>query len=222
MSQRAELERQFRTVTRPLRVGGRMVDILSPASADDLISEADYVKDERLPYWADVWPSSRILADELAVMRIAGQRVLELGCGLGLVAIGAVIAHAQFTATDYYPDALRFAEVNVEAATGAKITTRMVDWSDLPADLGKFDLVLASDVLYEPRYASMVANVIARTLVRGGEAIVADPGRIAIPDFREECRQRGLTTTPDERPYVDGEIRQTITLWHIRFDEDAA
>ena len=65
-----------------------------PANADDLISEDDFVRDERLPYWADLWPSARILADELAVMRLAGQRVLELGCGLGVVAIGAVARRA--------------------------------------------------------------------------------------------------------------------------------
>ena len=76
-----------------------------PANADDLISEDDFVRDERLPYWADLWPSARILAEELAVMRLRGQRVLELGCGLGVVAIGAVIGGADVTATDYYEDA---------------------------------------------------------------------------------------------------------------------
>ncbi len=214
---RDELTTRFRTTTRDTFVADRPVALLSPANADDLISEDDYVMDERLPYWADLWPSARILADEVALMRLAGQRVLELGCGLGVVAIGAAMAGADVTATDYYDDALLFTALNVAEATGKTIATRMVDWSAMPADLGKFDVVLASDVMYEPRYAAMVAGAIAATLVRGGEAIVADPGRIAMPDFREELTSRGLSSEGDARPYVDGEIRQTVTLWRLRW-----
>ena len=148
---RAELTRRFRTTTRALRVAERDVALLSPANADDLISEDDYVRDERLPYWADLWPSAQILGNEVAIMRFRGQRVLELGCGLGVVAIGAVLAGAEVTATDYYEDALLFAQLNVAEATGQAIATRMVDWVSMPEDLGKFDVVLASDVLYEHR-----------------------------------------------------------------------
>ncbi|MFL5619445.1 MAG: class I SAM-dependent methyltransferase [Gemmatimonadaceae bacterium] len=214
---REDLERRFRTATRELELAGRTIRLLMPANADDLISEADFDRDERLPYWADLWPSARILAEELAVMRLRGQRVLELGCGLGVVAIGAVLGGAEVTATDYYEDAPRFARVNVAEATGARIATRMVNWADMPADLGKFDVVLASDVLYEHRYASLVANAIAATLIRGGEAIVADPGRIALQEFLDECSRRGLDHEGDPRPFVDGEIRQTVTLWRLRW-----
>ncbi len=214
---RADLTRRFRTVTRTLRVAERDVALLSPANADDLISEDDYVLDERLPYWADLWPSAQILANEVAIMRLAGQRVLELGCGLGVVALGAAMAGAEVTATDYYEDAILFASLNVADATGKAIATRMVNWVAMPEDLGKYDVVLASDVLYEHRYAEMVADAIAKTLVRGGEAIVADPGRIALDEFLEECSDRGLASEPDVRAYVEGEIRQTITLHRLHW-----
>jgi predicted nicotinamide N-methyase len=215
---RADLERRFRTATRTVQVGGREIELLSPANADDLISEDDYVRDERLPYWADLWPSAQILANEVRTMRLADARVLELGCGLGLVAAAAAMAGAAVTATDYYDDALLFARVNVEAATGACIATRMVDWTAMPADLGRFDLVLTSDVLYEPRYAGLVAGAIASTLARGGEAIVADPGRIALSDFLAECRARKLVVSDTTaHPFRAGEIRQTITLYRLRW-----
>ena len=214
---REALSRRFRTVSRSLRVAERDVVLLSPANADDLISEDDYVMDERLPYWADLWPSAQILSSEVAIMRLAGLRVLELGCGLGVVALAAAMAGADVTATDYYDDALLFAKLNVAEATGRSIATRMVDWTTMPSDLGKFDVVLASDVLYEHRYAAMVADAIARTLVRGGEAIVADPGRIALDEFLEECSDRGIASEGDPRAYVDGEIKQTITLWRLHW-----
>jgi predicted nicotinamide N-methyase len=214
---RADLVRRFRTTTRDLEVAGRTISLFSPANADDLISEADFDRDERLPYWADLWPSARVLAEELAVMRLSGQRVLELGCGLGVVAIGATLGGGEVTATDYYEDAVLFAAVNVAEATGKTIATRMVNWIEMPPDLGKFDVVLASDVLYEFRYATMVADAIVATLARGGEAIVADPGRIALQQFLDACTERGLVSTPDPRPFVDGEIRQTVTLWRVRW-----
>lgn len=216
-AERADLVRRFRTITRMIRVAERDVTLLSPANADDLISEDDYVRDERLPYWADLWPSSLILANELALMRLGGQRVLELGCGLGVVALGATLAGAHVTATDYYEDAVLFARLNVHTATGREISPRHVDWSALPEDLGRFDVVVASDVLYEHRYAQLVANAIAVTLVRGGEAIVADPGRIALPAFLEECADRGLVAEPDVRIFKEGEITQTITLHRIHW-----
>jgi predicted nicotinamide N-methyase len=215
---RRELERRFRTSTREVQLGGLDVRLLSPANADDLISEDDYVMDERLPYWADLWPSAQVLAEEARTLRLRGQRVLELGCGLGLVAIGATLAGAEVTATDYYEDALQFAQLNVLEATGRAIATRMVNWVEMPKDLGRFDLVFASDVLYEHRYAPLVANAIASTLVRGGEAIVADPGRIAVEGFLDECRERGLVATSDQRQWSEGEIRQTVTLWRLRWE----
>ena len=214
---RDDLTRRFRTATRDLELAGRTIELLMPANADELISEKDFDRDERLPYWADLWPSARILAEELAVMRLSGQRVLELGCGLGVVAIGAVLGGAEVTATDYYEEATLFAALNVATATGKRISARMVNWVDLPKDLGRFDVVLASDVLYEHRYAPLVANAIATTLVRGGEAIVADPGRIALQEFLDECTARGLVHEADPRPFVDGEIRQTVTLWRLRW-----
>jgi ETFB lysine methyltransferase len=215
---RADLERRFRTARRVVELGGREIELLSPANADDLISEDDYVKDERLPYWADLWPSAQILAREVREMRLDGLRVLELGCGLGLVAVGATLAGAEVTATDYYDDAILFATLNVAEATGRPISARMVDWTAMPPDLGRFDVVLTSDVLYEPRYAALVAGAITATLRRGGEAIVADPGRIACEDFLKECRARGLVVSNStSHAYAEGEIRQTITLYRLRW-----
>ncbi len=214
---RIDLERRFRTITRTVQIGGRDIELLGPASADELIREDEFLEDERLPYWADLWPSARVLAEDVRTMRLAGQRVLELGCGLGMVAIAAALAGADVTATDYYADALLFASLNAAESTGRMIATRLVDWNALPPDLGKFDVVLASDVLYEHRYAALIAHAITMTLRRGGEAIIADPGRIAVSSFVDEAAARGLVSHPDARPYSEDRIRQTITLHRLRW-----
>jgi predicted nicotinamide N-methyase len=216
----AALERDLRAgfdvVETTVRVAGRDVSLLRPRSADELISEADFVRDERLPYWADVWPSSLVLAAHVAAMRGGGRRLVELGCGLGLVAAHAARAGFDVLATDYYEDALRFAALNGRRVAGAPTATRYLDWRDLPADLPRFDLVVASDVLYEPSYAGLVADVFARTLGPRAEGWVADPGRMAAGMFVDECGRRGIQIERAHRvPYADGDIRQTITLYRV-------
>lgn len=196
----AALDDRFVLAMAEVVIGGRTVHLEKPRNADDLISEADFVHDERLPYWADLWPASVVLADyvlrERALLGAVpdGPRptALELGCGLGLVTLAAQRAGYAVTATDYYDDALRFAARNTLRHTGEQPTVRLVDWRALPDDLGLFDLVLAADVLYERPYAAFVAEAIARALTSTGRALVADQGRVALEDFLAEASARGL------------------------------
>lgn len=213
---RKELGRRFRTVETTLPVGGRELTLLHPASAEDLIDEAEFEQDERLPYWADIWPSARILAAHVAQARGGGRTLLELGCGAGLVATIAALAGFNVCATDYYEDALRFTTVNVAEHVGRPPVTRLVDWRQLPTDLGRFDYVVGSDVLYERAYGPLVARAIDTTLKRTGEAIIADPGRIAAEEFIRDAGRRGLRLAArEEVPFVEGAIRQRITLYRL-------
>jgi predicted nicotinamide N-methyase len=157
-----------------------------------------------------------VLARAIAAMQGRGRRLLELGCGAGLVAVAASIAGFDVTATDYYDDALGFAWLNVWRTTQRAIDTRMVDWRSMPDDLRAFDVVIASDVLYEKHYAALVAAAIARTLSPSGVAIIADPGRMATPSFLEHVAEEGLRIARKTRvPFVNGEIKQTIDLYEI-------
>jgi ETFB lysine methyltransferase len=211
-----ELDRRFRTTRTVVTAGGQTIELVHPATPDDLIDEAAFERDERLPYWADVWPSAIVLARAVAVMRGASRTLLELGCGAGLVAAAATLAGFDVTATDYYEDSLRFTRLNVARNGGADPTVRLVDWRDLPPDLGAFDVVVASDVLYEHTYGALVAAAIARTLRPTGVAVLADPGRIAAGDFVDAARRHGLEVwTADRVRYKHGDATQTIDLYEV-------
>jgi ETFB lysine methyltransferase len=209
----AALAARFGAVTAPVRLGRGEVALLRPPAPEDLISEEDFACDERLPYWAELWPSAVVLADRIAHEPGHGLTLLELGCGLGLVSLVALRAGYRVTATDYYDDALAFTRANAWRIVGCEPTTRAVDWRAPPPDLGRHDRVVAADVLYERPYAAFVAHALALTLAEGGVAIVADPGRVAFRAFLDECTARGLAVLGEERqPYADGQVRQEIAV----------
>jgi ETFB lysine methyltransferase len=212
-----ELRAQFDIVRTDIQIAGREVRIHHPRNADALIDEQAFEDDERLPYWADVWPSARVLAERVATMPVDDRRFLELGCGAGLVSVAAAIAGFDVTATDYYDEALRFTALNVLMNTGALIDTRIGDWRRFPHDIGRFELVVGSDVLYEQPHAGLIAGVLDRTLTARGSAIIADPGRIAAPQFVDECKERGMPAAILDRvSFEEGNIRQTIDLYEVR------
>lgn len=210
------LTRRFRTSVEDATVDAHTFSILKPANSDDLIREEDFVKDERLPYWADVWPSSIILAGKLLELDGHGKSALELGCGVGLSTLAASSAGFDVLSTDYYEDALDVTRANVFRNLGTIARTRLVDWRHLPVDLGTFDLVFASDVLYEKEYAELLPVLLRGLLTPGGLALIADPGRVAAPVFVEACAAHGLVIRGKEtRPFEAGEIRQKIDLYEI-------
>ena len=211
-----ELERRFVVSHSRVELPGGTVDLMHPENTDALISEEDMVRDDRLPYWADIWPSSRVLARALANENGTGRTMLELGAGLGLATIGAMRAGYDVLASDYYDDALLFTSANAWRTLKREPRTRMIDWRDLPADLAVADRVVAADVLYEDRYPPLVANVIARTLAPGGVATIADPGRPMIAQFFELLPSLGLRLRNTETvEYNESPAKQTISLHYI-------
>jgi predicted nicotinamide N-methyase len=214
------LERRFDTNVAEVTVAGRSISILRPRNSDDLIREEDFVMDERLPYWADIWPSSTILASHLVSLdpRIdrRGKRALELGCGVGLVTTAAMIAGYDVHATDYYTDALAFTRANAWRNLGKSPTARMIDWRAFPEDETGYDLILASDVLYEREYAEILPSIFREALAPGGMVLLADPGRIGAAEFRDECKSIGLVIRDRKKvPFEEGEIRQQIEIYEI-------
>lgn len=216
----AALEARFEIVTATVKIGDGQLDVSRPRSAEALISEEDFARDERLPYWADLWGSAVVLARRLGAERGHGRTLLELGSGLGLVTAIAMAAGYRVTASDYYEDALAFTRANAWRLLGREPMTRLVDWRAPPDDLGRFHRLVAADVLYERPYGELVARAIAGTLAPGGEATVADPGRVGRAGFLGACRALGLVITHEEGERCeDGPIRQDINLYTLRWPE---
>jgi predicted nicotinamide N-methyase len=187
-------------VEREIFVGDATFSFLMVRDTNRLLDEIDsrtFAVDERLPYWAELWPAAVALARFcLEEKTVKGGRVLELGCGLGLAGIAAARAGARVTMTDYEVDALLFArynaERNLEREQRARIEFALLDWRD-PADLGRYDVIIAADVIYERRNFIPLLHLIDTSLAAGGVAHFADPDRSIGKSFRGEALSLGFT-----------------------------
>jgi predicted nicotinamide N-methyase len=158
-------------------LAGRDLRLLGPRDTDALLDEEAFEHEEFLPYWAELWPSGVALARVLARRPLTGRRVLELGCGLGLPAIAAALGGGRVLATDWSPEAVAMTAANAER-NGAALATAVFRWDDPPERLGPpWPLVLASDLLYEPRNVDLLLGLLPRVTAAGGEVWLADPGR---------------------------------------------
>jgi len=210
--------RRHDTVEEPVDLGGRRVRLVRPRSPDDLLEQAAARGARSAPYWAELWPSARGLAEHLAGQDLSGLRSVELGCGIGLGSVGAALGGADVLATDIEPDAVAFAAENGRRAIGRRIATLVVDVADLPAALlerGPFDLVLAADVLYEEALAAAVAAAIPRLLAPGGSALVAYPWRGQGEALGHSLAAGGLRVTHGELQTLERGRPFTVRLVRV-------
>ena len=194
---------RFAPVERVIDVGGTAYRLWHPPDVDALIDVAAFEADERIPYWAQVWESALVLAEDLSAVDGRGRSFLELGCGLGLPAIVAARRGFRATASDYEEAALEGVRYNAARNGAAGLATRLLDWRRPPDDLPRFDVVVAADVLYEKHHAVALAAIIARALAPGGVAWVADPGRARADELEPAARAAGLAAErkPARRPH---------------------
>ena len=167
---------------------GRELRVLRPRDSEVLLDEEAFEHEEFMPYWAELWPSGVALARDVSSRALRGARTLELGCGLALPSIAAALSGGRVVATDWSQAAIELAERNAERA-GAEIETLVCDWLH-PDELlarGPWDLVLASDVLYERRNAHALARLLPRLVGSAGEILLADPGRAQAAAFFEQA-----------------------------------
>ena len=192
-----------------LTLGGHTVRLLRPRSGDALLDEVlaeDDPADDRLPFWAELWPSGSALAAAVAELDLTGRRVLELGCGLGLVSVAAAVAGADVVAADQSAEAIAFTTANADRNGVAVRTVRCAFEQPGPVLAGApWDLVLAADVLYEPKTVPTLVDLLPRL----GRAVwLADPGRPREPEFLRSVdaagwrRQSRVVTPADALPRV--------------------
>ena len=165
-------------------LGAEPLRIRRPRDFEALLGDEAFENEVLLPYWAELWSSGVALAAELYVRSLKGARTLELGCGLALPSIAAAKAGGRVTATDWSPMAIELAQENAEL-NGAALTAEVQAWAEPDAlvERAPWDLVLASDVLYDRRNVDQLLALLPRLVDSRGEVWVSDPGRPPEEEF---------------------------------------
>jgi len=179
---------------------GGEVELTRPRDAERLLSEKAFEREELLPYWAELWASAVALAHDVSLRSLRGKRTLELGCGLGLPSIAAARAGGRVVATDWSPDAVAATRANAES-NGAAMETLVCSWEapEPIVERSPWDLVLASDVLYERRNVDVLLQLLPRLVDEHGMVLLADPGRPPARRFLEEAERDWRVTTTGSR-----------------------
>lgn len=124
-----------------------------------------------------IWASSKVLADLMSRIDIKNKRILEVGCGIGLASLILNHRKAQITATDYHPEAESLLSSNTDLNDDNDIPFERVGWNDATSELGQYDLIIGSDLLYEQEHAEYLSSFIDQHANPHCEVIIVDPGR---------------------------------------------
>ena len=157
------------------------------------------------PLFGLLWPSGAHLAARLAARPVqAGERILEVGCGLALASLVGHRRGADLTASDCHPLAGVFLAENLRLNALAPMKYRHGHWSatlsqtqlavdaGLQALAGRFDLIIGSDLLYERDDGGALARFIGRHAAPSAQVWIVDPDRGNRPGFNRHMGAQGF------------------------------
>jgi predicted nicotinamide N-methyase len=184
---------------RTIVVGRHAFTLLLPTEPDAFLEQLEDIETSDQPhfadpYWAKLWPAAINLA--AAMVRrpfLPGTRILELGCGSGLVGLAALASGLDVTFSDYVPKAVELALENASRNGYPNGHGLVLDWRD--PQLEQWPVILAADVTYDRTHIELLLNVLTRMLATGGVAWFGDSGRGPAEEFIERARSRGWTVS---------------------------
>ena len=150
------------------------------------------------PLFGLLWPSGAHLAARLALRPVqAGERILEIGCGLALASLVGHRRGADMTASDCHPLTEAFLLENLRLNGLGPMKYRQGQWGAaaglLATDVqGRFDLIIGSDLLYERDVDGTLAAFIDRHAAPVAEVWIVDPDRGNRPAFNRGMADIGF------------------------------
>lgn len=163
-------------------VGRRSVELFVPDAA--AVRQAYEGGEISFPYWSKLWPAGVALANflERHPQYVSGKEVTELGAGLGLPSLVAAAYAASVCCTDVQPEAVDCVQRSAAHLALKNFTAVVHDWRQASGEINA-DVLLLSDVNYEPAAFEALTEVIHRFLARGAAVILSTPQRLMAKDF---------------------------------------
>ena len=214
----------FKTDEHRIDIGEQTFTVLSVTNFDELYDQLiskgmqhEDVADERIPYWAELWPSAVGLATHIAKHKnlVAGKTALEIGGGLGLPALAAASEGSDVTSTDYLQDAVDFAGKNAALNGISNIRFQTFDWRKAEG-YERFDVLLASDVAYERSQFDHLERAFTHLLKPGGLILLSEPNRYIAEPFLERLSRTGYDMQKYSYDVEVKGIRSKVSVYEIK------
>jgi predicted nicotinamide N-methyase len=175
------------TEQKTVGIRGRKFTLLTPKFIEEHIDAESPLRD--FPLWAKVWEASWVLADFLAGLPAdPGKRIIEIGCGLGLVGVVAASFGHKVVMTEHNPEALQFARANAELNHCSDVEIIDLDWN-CPSLYGRFDYIVGSEIVYHQKDFDPLKNLFERLLKPDGEVVLCEGVRRTSLDFFKEMQR---------------------------------
>jgi predicted nicotinamide N-methyase len=197
----------YRTENVSLQFNNYTIDIERITNIDELYnaliakgSDHEDVKDERIPYWAELWPSAVALSHYIADLDWdwKTKNILEIGSGLGLPSILCAAMGANVTTTDYLQDAVDFSAKNAAKNNIENIKFSTLDWRKPQLDYAA-DVLIAADVAYEKRMFENLPLAFETLCKPNGTILLSEPNRAFAQDFLNQLKQMNVEIKSSQR-----------------------
>ena len=158
-------------------------------------AEREGISSSTWPLFGMLWPSARVLAAAMLGQQIACKRILEVGCGLALAALVVHRRGGDITASDCHPLTADFLQENLLLNQLPPMKYQTGNWSRENPLLGRFDMIIGSDVLYDREQPEILSRFIALHAQNKAEVIIVDPDRGNRSSFNRIMEATGYSRT---------------------------
>lgn len=136
------------------------------------------INEDLCPYFAKIWECALSLAKWIDAhhYQFNQKKVLEIGAGLAIPSMVLAKLGHNVMAMDFHPHAAYFSNIN-QKINNLSFNFLEKNWSELGSAIKSFDIIIASDILYEGKFIADLIELLNNNLSENSLFILCDPIR---------------------------------------------
>ncbi len=171
----------FQLEEEQITLRGKTLKILKPRRLEDILQGDPFLETEKFPFWFKLWEASLVLADYLATIP-PKKKILEVGCGLGVVSLFASASGHDVLATDKEDLPLKILQKSAELN---HLSLRIQKLDILNPHLEEtFDIIASSEIIFKKSFYEPLLKIFRNYLNPRGEILLShseERKRILVP-----------------------------------------